>query len=149
MTTGVATFDPAAFKARYPEFATLADTLLTAYFNEVALAYLDNTESSRVQSVEQRTVLLWMLVAHVAAINGGVNGQAPSPLVGRVNTATEGSVSVGTDMGAVSGTAAWYLQTKYGASYWQATAQFRQMRYVPGASSCPYPAPPGPGWMYQ
>lgn len=149
MTTGVATFDPAAFKARYPEFAPLSDSLLTAYFSEVTLAYLDNTESSRVQSVEQRTVLLWMLVAHVAAINGGVKGQAASPLVGRVNTATEGSVSVGTDMGTVSAAAAFFMQTKYGASYWQATAQFRQMRYVPGASSFPYPAPAGLGWRYQ
>lgn len=149
MTTGIVTFDPTAFKARYPEFATVSDTLLQAYFDEVTLAYLDNTEASRVQQVEQRSVLLNMLVAHLAALNAGVNGQAPSPLVGRVNTATEGSVSVGTDMGAVPFTAAWFLQTKYGASFWAATAQFRTMRYVPGSSSCCRAPTPGPGWRYQ
>lgn len=149
MTTGVVTFDPAAFKVRYPEFATVSDDLLQAYFDEVTLAYLDNTESSRVQQTEQRSVLLNMLVAHVAALNAGVNGQAPSPLVGRVNTASEGSVSVGTDMGAVPFTAAWFLQTKYGSSFWQASAQFRTMQYVPGTSQRCRSIRPGPGWSYQ
>ena len=149
MTTGIVTFDPIAFATRYPEFGNVGDALLQAYFDEVTLAYLDNTEASRVQQVEQRSVLLNMLVAHVAALNAGVNGQAPSPLVGRVNTASEGSVSVGTDMGAVPFTAAWFLQTKYGASFWQATAQFRTMQYVPGASGCRTYPQPGPGWGYQ
>jgi hypothetical protein len=149
MTTGVVVFDPATFTTRYPEFATVGASLLSMYFDEVAMAYLDNTLASRVQQIEQRSVLLNMLVAHVAAINAGVNGQSASPLVGRVNTATEGSVSVGTDMGGVPGTAAWFLQTKYGASYWAASAQFRTMQYVPGASSCPFPSPPLPGWQYQ
>jgi hypothetical protein len=149
MTTGVVIFDPAAFKARYPEFSSVDDALLRAYFDEAAALYLDNTDASRVQQIEQRSVLLNLLVAHIAQINAGSSVQPASPLVGRVNTATEGSVSVGTDMGAVPGTAAWFLQTKYGASYWQATAQFRTMRYIPGASSCPYPTPPGPGWRYR
>ncbi len=149
MTTGVVVFNPGQFKIRYPEFASLDAGLLQAYFDESALAYLDNTEASRVQQVEQRSVLLNMLVAHVAAINAGVNGQAPSPLVGRINTATEGSVSVAAAMDGVPGTAAWFMQTKYGAAFWQATAQYRTMRYVPGASSCPFPPPPGPGWSYQ
>lgn len=149
MTTGIVTFDPAAFKVRYPEFTTVSDPLLQAYFDEVTLAYLDNTEASRVQQVEQRSVLLNMLVAHVAALNAVVNGQAPSPLVGRVNTATEGSVSVGTDMGTVPFTAAWFQQTRYGSSFWQASAQFRTMQYVPGSSSCRRAPVPGPGWKYQ
>ena len=149
MTTGVVIFDPGYFQTRYPEFSTVSAALLDMYFTEVTMSYLDNTDASRVQQIEQRQVLLNMLVAHVAAINAGVNGQAPSPLVGRINTASEGSVSVGTDMGQVPGTAAWFMQTKYGASYWQATAQFRTMNYVPGASSPPFPAYPYPGWQYQ
>ena len=63
-----------------------------------------------------------------------MNGEAASPLVGRINNATEGSVTVGTDMGQVPFTAAWFLQTKYGAAFWQATAPFRTMQYVPGRS---------------
>lgn len=148
MTTGIVAFDPAAFIVRYPEFATVSPSLLQAYFDEVTMAYLDNTLASRVQDVGQRSVLLNMLVAHLSALYSGVNGQAPSSLVGRITTASEGSVSVGTDAGAMPGTAAWFVQTKYGASFWQASAQFRTMRYIPGASSVPLPSPPGPGWIY-
>lgn len=130
----VVVFDPAAFQGRYPEFSTLSEPLLQAYFDESTI-YLDNTDASRVQDVNARRTLLWMLTAHIAALNGGVNGQAASPLVGRVNSATEGSVSVQTDMGAVPFSAAWFMQTKYGAAFWQASAPFRSMLYVPGQSS--------------
>jgi hypothetical protein len=130
---GVVVFDPAAFKQRYPEFDSVSDDLLSAYFYEATI-YLDNTDESRVKDLGFRTVLLWMLTAHIAAINAGVNGESASPLVGRINNATEGSVSVGTDMGQVPFTAAWFLQTKYGAAFWQATAPLRTMQYVPGRS---------------
>lgn len=133
---GIVVFDPNAFRARYPEFATASDYLLQDYFDEATI-YLNNTESSLVQDVTKRALLLRMLTAHIAALYGGVNGEAASPLVGRINSATEGSVSVTTDMGAVAGSAAWYMQTKYGASYWQATVNLRGFRYVPGRS---YPA---------
>lgn len=133
MTTGVVVFDPSAFNVRYPEFSTVSDDLLQAYFDEATL-YLSNTDGSRVQDVEQRAPLLWMLTAHIALLNSGANGQGASPLVGRVNTATEGSVSVGTDMGVVPFTAAWFLQSRYGAAFWQATARYRTMQYVPGRS---------------
>lgn len=138
MTTGVVTFDPVAFVARYPEFSTVNQTVLTAYFGEATL-YLDNSEASRVQNVEQRLPLLWMLTAHIAALNSGVNGQAPSQLVGRINSATEGSVSVSAEMQAGQN-AAWFLQTKYGAAFWQATAWLRTARYIPGFSN-PAPGP--------
>ncbi|WP_277963895.1 DUF4054 domain-containing protein [Pseudomonas sp. RIT-To-2] len=133
---GVVVFDVASFRVRYPEFATVSDELLQAYFDE-ATVYLNNTECSPVTDVAKRALLLNMLVAHVAALNAGTNGEAASPLVGRINSATEGSVSVTTDMGAVAGSAAWFMQTKYGASYWQATVNLRSFRYFPGRS---YPA---------
>lgn len=142
---GIVAFDPTAFKARYPEFVSVDDTLLGDYFTEATL-YLDNTDASRVQDVSQRAVLLNMLTAHVADLYAGSNGQAPSPLVGRINTATEGSVTAAAAMDGVPGTAAWYMQTKYGASYWQATARYRTMRYVPGRSwpaSGPWPRTTG------
>ena len=130
---GVVIFDPAAFKERYPEFATLSDPLLSDYFAEAEI-YLDNTDVSRVKNVNTRRLLLWMLTAHIAALNAGVNGEGASPLVGRISSASEGSVSVQTDMGAVPFTAAWFMQTKYGAAFWQATAPFRTMQYIPGRS---------------
>jgi recombinational DNA repair protein RecR len=117
-----------------------ADTL-AAYFNESTLV-LDNTDASMVQQIEQRTPLLWLLTAHLAALYSGVNGQAPAQLVGRINNASEGSVSVATDYGTQPATAAYYLQTKYGAQYWQMTASIRAMQYVPGFPQAhPYPLP--------
>lgn len=129
----IVTFDLAAFRARYPEFATVVDATIQAYFAEATL-YLDNTDCSRVSNVTVRAVLLNMLTAHIAALNSGVNGEAPSGLVGRVAQASEGSVSVSADMGPTTGTSAWFLQTKYGAAYWQATAPYRTFQYVPGSS---------------
>jgi hypothetical protein len=141
MTTGVVIFDPAGFIARFPEFTTVSASTLTAYFNEATLV-LDNTDASTVQQIEQRTPLLWLLTAHLAALYSGVNGQAAAQLVGRINNASEGSVSVATDYGTQPATAAFYLQTKYGAQYWQMTASIRAMQYVPGFPQAhPYPLP--------
>lgn len=131
--SGVVVFDVAGFRARYPEFASVADATLEAYFQEATI-YLDNTERSRVQDLAQRRVLLNMLTAHIAALNSGVGGQAASPLVGRINSASEGSVSVSVDMGPSTGSSAWFQQTKYGAAFWQATTSLRQFLYVPGRS---------------
>lgn len=130
MMEGVVDFDPAAFLARYPEFTSIA-AALPGYFVEATI-YLNNTPASIVQDLTIRALLLNMLTAHIAALNGGVSGQPASPLVGRLNQASEGSVSVSADMGAVSANAAWFLQTKYGAAYWQATSAYRRFSYVPG-----------------
>lgn len=129
---GIVIFDLAGFRIRYPEFASVADALLQAYFVEATI-YLNNTPTSPVvdDSVGGiRSTLLNMLVAHLTVLNATVNGQSASPLVGRINQATEGSVSVSTDMGPVTNSQAWFLQTKYGASYWQATSAYRRFTYV-------------------
>ena len=129
----VVVFDPDAFVARYFEFSGVPFEVLSMYFDEATL-YLSNAESSPVQDLSRRALLLNMLTAHITALNFGVNGAASSPLVGRITAATEGSVSVTVDAGAVSGSAAWFMQTKYGAAYWQATINLRGFRYVPGRS---------------
>ncbi|MEF3068037.1 DUF4054 domain-containing protein [Pandoraea apista] len=134
----IVTFDYSAWTSRYPEFSSVAQSLALDYFNEACL-YLDNTDRSLVLDVPQRTMLLNMLTAHIAALNSGTNGQAASPLVGRIANATEGSVSVGTAYAEASGSRAWYDQTRYGAAYWQATAPYRTLRYRPGFSPSGYP----------
>lgn len=126
---GAVVFVPGNFRAVYPAFATLADAVLNDCFARATLI-LDNTEASPVQDVAQRGVLLNLLVAHIAALSYGEHGQAPSGLVGRVNSATQGSVTVSTDYGAVSQSQAWFAQTQYGAQYWQMTAQYRTLRWV-------------------
>lgn len=134
----IVTFDIAAFRERYPEFNTVSDSLLNAYFVE-ATVYLNNTDTSPVTDVSLRAVYLNMLVAHLAALNSGIGGQAASGLVGRVTSASEGSVSVSVDAGPSSASSWWYTQTKYGAAFWQATAPYRTIRYLPGGSPSMYP----------
>lgn len=133
----IVTFDPALFVARYPEFSGVAPSLLSLFFSEATL-YLDNTDQSYISAIPERTMLLNMLTAHVATLNGQPGGTAGSGgLVGRIDSATEGSVSVSakySDM--VSGTMAWYIQTLYGAAYWAATGRYRTMQYVGRQNVC-------------
>lgn len=126
----VVAFDPVAFKQRYPEFSGVDSTLLGTLFAEAGL-YCNNTDLSIVTDLPTRTTLLWMLTAHIAALNIGVNGNPPPDLVGRITSAKQGSVGVTAEMGPASGTAAWFNQTKYGAAYWQASASYRLMRFLP------------------
>lgn len=129
----IVVFDSNAFLARYPEFVTISVAALQACFNEATI-YLNNTDSSLVSDVTQRSVLLNMIVAHIVALNMGANGQAASPLVGRVDQASEGSVSVHADMGPVTNSQAWWLSTKYGSAAWQAMSSYRTFRYFLGSS---------------
>ncbi|EHA4789260.1 DUF4054 domain-containing protein, partial [Escherichia coli] len=130
---GVVIFAPSAFKLRYPEFSSVDDVLLQQYFTQATI-YLDNTDSSRVSDLAVRSMLLNMLVAHIACLYSGANGQSPSGLVGRIDSASEGSVSVHADMPGGTANSAWYMQTKYGADYWNATAPFRTFQYISGHS---------------
>lgn len=123
-----AVFNYAAWTARYPEFAGTDQALANLYFAEACL-YLDNSDSSPVTDVAVRGLLLNMLTAHVAAL-AGASGRSPDQ-VGRVSSATEGSVSVTLDAGALPGSAAWYQQTQYGMAYWQASRPYRSATYVP------------------
>lgn len=129
--SSVVVFNPTAFTTRYPEFSTVDSGLLYEYFTEATL-YLNNTINSVVQDVATRALMLNMVTAHIAAMNGqGANGQGSSPLVGRIDSATEGSVTVHAQYtNAQSGSAAWFNQTKYGAAYWAASKPYRSFRYV-------------------
>ncbi|HFC6347154.1 TPA: DUF4054 domain-containing protein [Neisseria lactamica] len=120
-------FDKARFQTAYPEVRA-AGAQLEMWFAQ-AESLLDNTGRSIVKKPEEREMLLFLLVRHFAALN---ERAAQGGLVGRIASAAEGSVSVSADMGAVGGNAAWYLQTPYGATYWQLTAKYRRFRYVSG-----------------
>lgn len=124
-------FDPAAFKARYPEFAAVANPTLTACFDEAGL-YLSNSDNSPVQNLTRRTTLLNMLTAHVAYIGGLLSADGMPRPVGRVSQASEGSVSAAFEgVPPTPGSGAWFQQSQYGAAFWQATSSLRGMRYIP------------------
>lgn len=126
----IATFDPVAFKVRYPEFANVSDAFLAECFQDAGL-YLSNTDASPVKDVARRTRLLWMLTAHIAYLSGILNGDSGVPAGGRIASATEGSVSVGFDLFPASGTSAWFNFTPYGAMFYQSTLNLRSFRYRP------------------
>jgi Protein of unknown function (DUF4054) len=130
---GVVVFDPAAFKLLYVQFATVADPTLTLYF-DLATMILANTCGSIVSDATQRERLLNLLVAHIAALQpvspaGGAG--SGGTLVGRVASASEGTVSVTAEYASqVSASMAWFIQTQYGALFWQLTSSIRSFRYV-------------------
>jgi len=133
MSAGAVVFDPVAFKARYPQFANVDVTLLQAFFDEAAALYLNNSARSIERDLGERSILLNMIVAHLGTLSGILTpaGQGSTATqVGRVSSASEGSTSASLDMGQQSKGAAFWMQTQYGAAYWQATAGYRTMRYI-------------------
>jgi hypothetical protein len=145
MADEVVTFDPAAWALAFPAFALMPAQLATQYFN-LSTLYLSNSPCSVVQNIPARTSMLWLLTAHLSQIfwldqQGGGSG-----MVGRINSATQGSVTVSAEFPAADD-ASWFLQTPYGAAFWQASLPYRTARYVPAP---PYAFPPinwsRPGW---
>lgn len=142
IVTGIVSLVPADFRAAFPEFTGLTDPQLLMAFS-LATLFLNNSCCGVVFNATLRESLLNLLTAHIAFLNYGSNDGAgnvtPAPgIVGRVNTATEGTVSVGAEMIATANSS-FYLQTKYGAMYWTATARFRTMRYVAPVVTCDTP----------
>ena len=122
----VYTFDPAAFKVAYPEFSALTDAVLTQYFSFAQAVLLDNTDGSPVVDTAGRGFLFNLLVAHQAQLAAN-----PGQPAGRVSQFTEGSVSGSLEWTGTTPAqgAAWYLQTQYGATFWQATYRYRMFMW--------------------
>lgn len=140
----IVNYDYSAFVAQYPEFAYLNTTQVQTYWT-MATLYQRNDGGGPVVLASQQMLLLNMLAAHFCALFAPTAaGGAASPIVGRINSTTQGSVSVGAEMPNQPQSAAFYQQTRYGAAWWAATAPFRTMRYLPGPGSRPLPA--GPWW---
>lgn len=152
ITTGIVQFSSAEFVALYPEFTGIALAPQTNAFNDATLL-LDNTCGSAVQDANARMALLYTLTAHCCFLQNGSNDGAgnvvPAPganAVGRVGSASEGSVSANLEWdGKSSPSQAYFLQTKYGAKFWQQTAGYRMAFYIPAPSS----GPNGPGFPFQ
>lgn len=133
--TGVVVFEPALFSQQFPQFATVGAPALQFNFQRAALQ-LNNSCGSRVTNASERELLLLLLTAHVTALTNGVNGQPPAGIVGHVSHAQQGSVSVSASVGTMAYGQAYYMQTQWGAEYWQATAKYRTMRYIPAPAVC-------------
>lgn len=134
---GGVVFSYQTWSTRYPELAaSVAAPLAAAYFVEAQL-YCDNTPCTQIPTTDAGgnpvlATLLNMMVAHIAALNAPIGGVASSPLVGRISSATEGSVTVQTDNQYPPGSVQWYQQTKYGAAFWRASGPYRRFQYAKG-----------------
>lgn len=124
------TFNYASWQAAYPPLATVPDADAQGYF-DLATQLWRNDGTSPCSTAAQQTRLLYLLTAHMAKLFApqAQGGQAAG-IVGRISNASEGSVSVQTEYSSqISDSQAFYVQTAYGALFWQMTAPFRQMRY--------------------
>lgn len=139
---GVAVFDYSVWSILYPTLAPkVPQPVAAAYFSQAGL-YLNNTDDSIVSDVGARTQLFYLLVSHIAALNGATPA-SEAGLVGRISEASQGSVTIKTDLSASPGSEQWYVQTPWGFQYWEATAQYRNAQYIPGEQ--PFLGVPGYG----
>jgi hypothetical protein len=137
-------FDYPSWIGMYPEFVAVTQPRATGFFRQ-ACVFCDNTPCSPIPAQEPRATYLDMMTAHIAAMNGGLTacgvpaGGGGAALVGRITSASEGSVSISVaDIGGGDGPGAqWYYQTPYGAAFWVATAQYRTWQYFIGPQPFP------------
>jgi hypothetical protein len=150
-------FDAAAWKQIYPEYASLSDPQLNQLYTEATIIHSNNGSwTNPITDPAIQTAMLNLLTAHLAYIGYGAGGPglstgtsgAGGTLVGRINSASEGSVSVGSEYNVTGNSAQWYIQTKYGATYWQMLGPYRTMRYVPGPRRIFDPIGFARGWPY-
>lgn len=128
----IVVLDITRFRAMFPEFSNVTDSLLPFLFDQ-ATDYLNNSDFSLVDDVIKRERLLYLLMAHLAFVRyGDANGNGGTGMVGRISSASEGSVSVSSDAGQVEFRYMWYTQSQYGMEFWQATKVYRMANYYAG-----------------
>lgn len=135
------TFDFATWTVMFPEFSALTAAQGAAYFMG-ATNVCANSCANPIFAGGNLSYLLYLLTSHVAWLrcpkdesgNPAAVGAPASELVGRISSASEGSVSVQTDLdktGNSSALDAYLQQTKYGLEYLASIAQYRTARYMP------------------
>lgn len=129
-----AVLDAASFQALFPEFAYVNGDVLKEWYSLAGVLYLRNDGTGPVRTDAAQGSLMNLLTAHLLKLfyPAPCSGGSVAP-VGRIATATEGSITVNLEYaGDIPESAAFYLQTQYGAAYWNATSIYRRFRYVPG-----------------
>lgn len=136
-------FNYAQWIAQFPEFGGVDPAAAEGYFMRAQLFHR-NDGGGPVTSCDVQRLLLYLVTAHIAQLSASqINGQpatsapgaAPAPgIVGRIASATQGSVSISTELAMQPGSdlKAYFAQTKFGFEYWSATLAYRTFRYVPG-----------------
>lgn len=141
-------FSYSEWQAQYPELANVSSAQANAYF-AIATTYQRNDGGGPISSTTLQSTMLNMLVSHIAVLSGwqpnaqgGVFDGSNARIVGHIDQASEGSVSVNAqfDTGQTkSAMQAWAIQTVYGANWWAAGTNIRTFRYVRGRPYNPAP----------
>ena len=143
----IVAFDYAAWAVLFPQFSNVTEPQVTGPVLTLAEQYCRNDGGGPVCNAGVQAQLLNLMVAHVAQLLYGSTTQPVSPIVGRISSAAEGSVSVAAEF-PTTPASAWFLQTQYGAMYWQLALPYRLGRYRPKITpQCqPFNGPWGGGW---
>lgn len=120
---GSVVFNAEEFLATYPELN--ADDISAQWAFDMATLMLNNTPNSVVCCLCERKQLLYLLAAHILFLKNRGMGN-----VGKINSASEGSVSVG--YGGIGKLGDSYFgQSQYGVLFWQAVSPYLSGFYVP------------------
>jgi len=150
------TFSWATFIALFPEFSCMNEPQGQAYF-DLAGIYVENSTRNPLWCYGVLPQVMLLVTAHIAWLmaprdangNPAQTGTVPGQIVGRINSASQGSVSVGTTLDGEPGSPseAWYAQTRYGLMAWQAMAVGRSFRYTVSPTLVGGPVFPGAPWL--
>lgn len=149
--SGPVVFSVTDFVAMFPEFKDVPGPRLALYF-DIADGFFKNEGSNPAygSGLDRMTRLSYLVTAHIAQLlsprdASGAPGAAGAPtgLVGRITSASEGSVSVSTELpgGGDGPTEGFFSQTAYGLMFWAATAQYRTARYIAQPTRVPSTRP--------
>lgn len=142
------TFNFQQWSALFPEFSSTVNEVQAGLYFAVVGSLHRNDGNGPVNDPATQTNMMYLALAHLCFLYLGTNAQPATQLVGRITSAAEGSVNVQTDYGQnVDQSQAFWIQTKYGALYWQMSNPYRRMRYYPGSGfpgvpvGTPWPSP--------
>lgn len=142
MATPVVTFNYSTWQGMFPAFRSTPEPVAKGYFLRACLLFANDTANPAFRDGNME-MLFYLLVSHIAALSPPPEdqgeGSAGGPqLVGRLASATQGSNSASAQWdGSGVPSEAYFVQTQFGAEFWQATAQYRTGRYIPQSSFVP------------
>lgn len=131
--TGAVVFNYGAWAARYPNLTAgttpdaVADQFLIA-----GLSYFNNSAGSPEPDPAKRQIILFLITAHLVMLTQKTGGADRTQMVGRVSSASQGSVSVSMDAAGAPSAAWWWSQTQYGAMAYSILRKYALTLYVPG-----------------
>jgi hypothetical protein len=122
-SAAIVELNTAKFRGMLPELSAVADDELAGYFMRAQL-YIDNGETALIPNPPRESIL-YLTMAHLISLYKDGRGSS----VGRISSASQGSVSVSFGFSPTVG-GEWWQQTQYGAEVWAVTLKYRTFRWI-------------------